>query len=78
MSTQLKACAAGFVCLLCGKTIKRKDNAKVHIAEKHMPPRQYRCPPCGRQFTNRGFSGHVNNVHPTWKGIDYENFLVLD
>jgi uncharacterized Zn-finger protein len=76
ISMQLKTCDAGFVCLLCLTTIKRKHHARRHMSEKHMPPRQYHCPPCGKVFNNRTFSHHMNTVHPMLKGMDYETFLV--
>jgi hypothetical protein len=77
-STHLRACESGFICLLCGIPIKRKDNAKAHLAEKHMTPRQYRCPPYGKVFNRRRFRHHVTTVHPKWGGIEYKTFLVAD
>ena len=74
MATKVKQCDVGFTCILCGKTIKRKNNMKSHLRDTHMKPRQYRCPSCNKNFTNRGFATHISVHHRDWHGIDYESF----
>ena len=78
MATKVKQCDVGFVCLSCGTTIKRRDNMKVHMRNTHMKPRQYRCPPCNKTFTNRRFATHVSAHHRDWHGVDYESFRIYD
>ena len=76
MSTKVKLCDKGFACLLCGQTIKAKQNMKNHLRDIHMKPRQYKCPPCDKFFTNRSFVQHIYKLHPDWHGIDYESFRI--
>ena len=78
MSTQVRICDKGFACLLCGRTMKAKYHMKSHLRDTHMKPRQYRCPPCNKTFTNRSFATHISVHHRDWHGIDYESFRIYD
>ena len=78
MATKVKQCDVGFACILCGKTIKRKNNMKSHLRDAHMKPRVYRCPPCNKTLTNRSFAMHISVHHRDWHGIDYESFRIYD
>ena len=76
MEEQVEKCDYGFVCLLCTKAIKGKQEMRRHMREQHMRPREYRCPPCGLAFKNRQFFLHVNKYHPDWRGMNLERFRI--
>ena len=76
METQVEMCDYGFVCLVCTKAIKGKQEMRRHMREQHMRPRQYQCPPCGLTFKNRQFFLHVNKNHPDWRGMNFERFRI--
>ena len=78
MSTKVRICDKGFACLLCGRTMKAKYHMKSHLRDTHMKPRQYRCPPCNKTFTNRSFATHISAHHRDWHGIDYVSFRIYD
>ena len=76
MTSKVKQCSQGFACLLCAKTIKRKDNMRAHMRSQHMKPREYKCPPCNKILINRNIVLHISKNHPDWQGIDYESFRI--
>ena len=78
MSNQVQRLLDGFMCLLCGKNIKRIDHMRRHLKEQHMQPEYFRCPPCDRVFVNRQFYEHIHKTHPTWKDIDYDRYRLND
>ena len=78
MRTQVQQCTDGFMCLMCGKIVKRANHMRRHIKEQHMQAEYFRCPPCDRVFVNRQFYNHIQKTHPTWKDIDYDRYRVQD
>ena len=76
MATKVRQCTFGFACLLCGSSIKEKKNMRIHMRDKHMKPRQYRCDPCNQIFLNGAIYTHISNHHPNWHGIDFESFRI--
>ena len=74
MEDQVEQCDYGYVCLLCTKAIKGKQEMRRHMREQHMRPKTYMCPPCGISFKNRQFFLHVNKTHPDWRGMNLERF----
>ena len=76
MEGQVEKCDYGFVCLLCTKAIKGRQEMRRHMREQHMRPREYKCPPCDQLFKNRQFFLHVNKYHPDWRGMNFERFRI--
>jgi uncharacterized C2H2 Zn-finger protein len=63
--------------MICGKTLQKLSYVKRHMRDLHVDA-QYHCPPCEKMFKNKkSIYDHINKVHPDWKGVKYENFLVL-
>ena len=76
LSTQIQQCEAGYLCILCTKTIRHASNVRRHLREAHMRPRYYRCPQCDKSYMLRSFKSHVEKSHSGWKGVDYERFRI--
>ena len=76
MRTQVQQCTDGFMCLMCGKIVKRANHMRRHLKEQHMQAEYFRCPPCDRVFVNRQFYNHIQKSHPTWKDIDYDRYRI--
>ena len=77
MATKTSVGNLGFVCLLCGQSTTQKGHLKRHMREKHMEPTRFQCPACNKVFKNRGFEDHVKKVHPTWQGVDLNDFKIV-
>ena len=77
MATKTSVGNLGFVCLLCGQSTTQKGHLKRHMREKHMEPSRFQCPACNKVFKNRGFEDHVKKVHPTWQGVDLNDFKIV-
>jgi uncharacterized Zn-finger protein len=44
----------GYVCLVCGKVIKRHGDLKRHLRVQHTEQDvEYHCPPCDKRLANR-------------------------
>ena len=77
MATKTSVGNLGFVCLLCGQSTTQKGCLKRHMREKHMEPSRFQCPACNKVFKNRAFEDHVMRVHPTWRGVDFNDFKIV-
>ena len=76
LSTQIQQCEAGFLCILCTKTIRHASNVRRHLREAHLRQRYYRCPQCDKSYMLRSFKTHIEKSHPGWKGVDCERFRI--
>jgi uncharacterized C2H2 Zn-finger protein len=77
MQTQMKECATGFICMICGKNIKKRNVLKVHMRDIHGTT-QYYCPPCDKMFKNKAcIYVHIKRAHPDWQVVDYGSFRVF-
>ena len=53
-----------FICDLCGKNFKNKQNMKFHIMNVHSPSKGILCIDCGKTFKNEtSLNEHVKRVH---------------
>ena len=53
-----------FICDLCGKNFKNKQNMKFHIMNVHSPSKSILCIDCGKTFKNEtSLNEHVKRVH---------------
>ena len=75
--------AGGYFCLICTKVIKGcYANAKYHFRDLHWSEApSYWChgkwPKCQKYYTSKSaFRMHVRNVHPDWKGVSMDTFIV--
>lgn len=63
-----------FICCLCNRTYKRKNDARIHVGEAHLSLYKFFCWLCPHK-TSRGwsFKRHLRNVHrvdiPQTRGI---------
>ncbi len=57
-----------FVCSLCNKSYKRKNDARIHVGEVHLSLYRFFCPYCPHK-TSRGWSydRHLRNVHKIYR-----------
>ncbi len=76
LSTQVQACDAGLLCCKCGKTAKDNRTMRRHMNEAHLPPKRYHCPTCDMILVNRNMYQHISKLHPQWKGVKIDRFLM--
>ena len=68
----------GFVCLICGKYIRQRSNAKRHFEDVHNEGNNsYYCPSCDKSYKGKNsFRSHMYRSHSDWKNMDVEKFAV--
>ena len=78
MAGKVQACDSGFICMICGTSVKRSPHMRRHMREIHLSSGEdYYCPPCDMYFKNQQrIYKHVTKQHKGWKGVNYDNFFV--
>lgn len=77
MVSKVRACDSGFICMICGNSVKRSQHMRRHMREIHLSSGEdYHCPPCNMHFKNKqGIYHHVTRNHKGWKGVNYDDFI---
>jgi uncharacterized C2H2 Zn-finger protein len=68
-----------FLCTLCGSHQQYRNNLARHYKQKHGDlSLVYSCPTCDNAVfrMKEDFANHASSVHPDWKGVKPENFVI--
>ena len=73
----------GYFCIICAKVLKGpQTNVQSHFVDLHWSEApSYWCQgkwqKCQRYYTSKSaFRMHLRNVHPDWKGVSMDTFIV--
>ena len=80
MESNVMSTSGGFVCVPCGKFIKRRFNMRRHAEDKHVKLGiSYICPVCKViRGTKNSLKVHVYTKHPELKGIKFDQCAFLN
>lgn len=75
--TKITKIEDGFMCLICGKALRRVASAKRHLKDIHLNVTEtFRCPVCKNLYSNRNnFNSHIVKRH-NMKGVQFDLFRV--
>ena len=77
MENQVSEVEGGFLCLVCGRKISRKNHMRRHIRDQHISAEKYLCPVCHKIANNKNsIYSHMKQMHGNTKSINYAKHLI--